>query len=143
VEINYISEEKKLSVFILQNIRFEVIIILSKKKFAANVINVMIVSARSTSSSPAPEEKEYIGGVPVVSFRDGSGSPSSVPQLPHIPGTAPLTPIGEASREQTTVVPLPPIGKGDLSTPNSSYILIFYFPSFPRHACTLLYMYLA
>ncbi|XP_056011469.1 titin homolog isoform X35 [Ostrea edulis] len=68
--------------------------------------------ARSTSSSPAPEEKEYIGGVPVVSFRDGSGSPSSVPQLPHIPGTAPLTPIGEMSREQTTVVPLPPIGKG-------------------------------
>ncbi|XP_056011477.1 titin homolog isoform X43 [Ostrea edulis] len=67
--------------------------------------------ARSTSSSPAPEEKEYIGGVPVVSFRDGSGSPSSVPQLPHIPGTAPLTPIGEMSREQTTVVPLPPIGK--------------------------------
>ncbi|XP_056011478.1 titin homolog isoform X44 [Ostrea edulis] len=69
--------------------------------------------ARSTSSSPAPEEKEYIGGVPVVSFRDGSGSPSSVPQLPHIPGTAPLTPIGEMSREQTTVVPLPPIGKAD------------------------------
>ncbi|XP_061188991.1 titin homolog isoform X2 [Saccostrea echinata] len=67
---------------------------------------------RSTSSSPAFEDKEYIGGVPVVSFRDGSGSPSSVPQLPHISGAVPLTPIGETSREQTTVVPLPPIGKG-------------------------------
>lgn len=65
---------------------------------------------RSSSTSPALEDKEYIGGVPVVSFRDGSGSPSSVPQLPHIPGAIPLTPIGEASREQTTVVPLPPIG---------------------------------
>ncbi|XP_078324777.1 uncharacterized protein LOC111122773 isoform X10 [Crassostrea virginica] len=67
---------------------------------------------RSSSASPALEDKEYIGGVPVVSFRDGSGSPSSVPQLPHIPGAIPLTPIGEISREQTTVVPLPPIGKG-------------------------------
>ncbi|XP_052719753.1 titin homolog isoform X1 [Crassostrea angulata] len=65
---------------------------------------------RSSSSSPALEDKEYIGGVPVVSFRDGSGSPSSVPQLPHIPGAIPLTTIGEVSREQTTVVPLPPIG---------------------------------
>lgn len=76
----------------------------------------LFLPVRSSSTSPALEDKEYIGGVPVVSFRDGSGSPSSVPQLPHIPGAIPLTPIGEASREQTTVVPLPPIGgKGDIS----------------------------
>lgn len=78
--------------------------------------NFLFLPVRSSSTSPALEDKEYIGGVPVVSFRDGSGSPSSVPQLPHIPGAIPLTPIGEASREQTTVVPLPPIGgKGDIS----------------------------
>lgn len=78
--------------------------------------NFLFLPVQSSSTSPALEDKEYIGGVPVVSFRDGSGSPSSVPQLPHIPGAIPLTPIGEASREQTTVVPLPPIGgKGDIS----------------------------
>ncbi|XP_048774270.2 titin homolog isoform X19 [Ostrea edulis] len=93
--------------------------------------------ARSTSSSPAPEEKEYIGGVPVVSFRDGSGSPSSVPQLPHIPGTAPLTPIGEMSREQTTVVPLPPIGKEEtknkIDIPIGSIPALHIQPPTPQH----------
>lgn len=83
----------------------------------SNITNqTSFLPVRSSSSSPALEDKEYIGGVPVVSFRDGSGSPSSVPQLPHIPGAIPLTTIGEVSREQTTVVPLPPIGgKGDIS----------------------------
>lgn len=61
-----------------------------------------------------------------MSFRDGSGSPSSVPQLPHIPGAIPLTTIGEVSREQTTVVPLPPIGgKGDISVFSA---LPLYYP---------------
>lgn len=42
------------------------------------------------------------------------GDGSSVPQLPHIAGAVPLTPIGEASREGTRMtipVSLPPISK--------------------------------
>jgi hypothetical protein len=37
---------------------------------------------------------------------------STIPQLPHIPGAMPLTPIGEASREGTRMtipISLPPI----------------------------------
>ncbi|KAK3082961.1 hypothetical protein FSP39_010092 [Pinctada imbricata] len=67
------------------------------------------VTSRSTSPGGVEEHREYIGNIPVVQLKDGSGSPSSIPQLPQIPGALPLTPIGEASREQTTVVPLPPI----------------------------------
>lgn len=95
----------------------------------------MVFLVRSSSASPALEDKEYIGGVPVVSFRDGSGSPSSVPQLPHIPGAIPLTPIGEISREQTTVVPLPPIGKGNLSV--FFFAVFFLFDLSSWHACSL------
>lgn len=59
----------------------------------------------------AENEKEYVGSVPVASVR---GDQSSVPQLPHISGAMPLTPIGEASREGTRMtipVSLPPIGQ--------------------------------
>ena len=56
-------------------------------------------------------DREYVGNVPVASVR---GEQSSVPQLPHITGAMPLTPIGEASREGTRMtipVSLPPIGQ--------------------------------
>ncbi|XP_060069867.1 titin homolog [Ylistrum balloti] len=64
-------------------------------------------SRKSLSSSR--DEKEYVGNVPVVSMRAGESSPTT---LPHISGTLPLPPIGEASREQTNIPPvvLPPIG---------------------------------
>ncbi|XP_071149801.1 uncharacterized protein KIAA2012-like isoform X32 [Mytilus edulis] len=71
-------------------------------------------SSRATSPLPfdnAESEKEYVGSVPVASVR---GDQSSVPQLPHISGAMPLTPIGEASREGTRMtipVSLPPIGQ--------------------------------
>ncbi|CAC5381454.1 unnamed protein product [Mytilus coruscus] len=71
-------------------------------------------SSRATSPLPfdnAEGEKEYVGSVPVASVR---GDQSSVPQLPHISGAMPLTPIGEASREGTRMtipVSLPPIGQ--------------------------------
>ncbi|OWF42952.1 Afadin [Mizuhopecten yessoensis] len=62
---------------------------------------------RSLGSSR--DDKEYIGNVPVVAMRAGDSSPTT---LPHISGTLPLPPIGEASREQTNIPPvvLPPIG---------------------------------
>ncbi|XP_071149798.1 uncharacterized protein [Mytilus edulis] len=75
-----------------------------------------VVSILKFATSPLPfdnaeSEKEYVGSVPVASVR---GDQSSVPQLPHISGAMPLTPIGEASREGTRMtipVSLPPIGQ--------------------------------
>ncbi|XP_052080451.1 titin homolog isoform X5 [Mytilus californianus] len=75
-----------------------------------------VVSILKFATSPLPfdnaeGEKEYVGSVPVASVR---GDQSSVPQLPHISGAMPLTPIGEASREGTRMtipVSLPPIGQ--------------------------------
>ncbi|XP_071149816.1 uncharacterized protein KIAA2012 homolog isoform X46 [Mytilus edulis] len=72
--------------------------------------------SKDKATSPLPfdnaeSEKEYVGSVPVASVR---GDQSSVPQLPHISGAMPLTPIGEASREGTRMtipVSLPPIGQ--------------------------------
>ncbi|CAC5381455.1 unnamed protein product [Mytilus coruscus] len=72
--------------------------------------------SKDKATSPLPfdnaeGEKEYVGSVPVASVR---GDQSSVPQLPHISGAMPLTPIGEASREGTRMtipVSLPPIGQ--------------------------------
>ncbi|XP_033728918.1 trichohyalin-like isoform X20 [Pecten maximus] len=61
------------------------------------------------SLSSSRDDKEYVGNVPVVAMRSGASSPTT---LPLIPGTLPLPPIGEASREQTSIPPvvLPPIG---------------------------------
>ncbi|XP_069107555.1 uncharacterized protein [Argopecten irradians] len=60
------------------------------------------------SLSSSRDDKEYVGNVPVVAMRSGDSSPTTLPQ---IPGTMPLPPIGEASREQTNIPPvvLPPI----------------------------------
>ena len=69
-------------------------------------------SERATSPVPGDyteTDKEYVGNVPVVSIRSDQ---STIPQLPHIPGAMPLTPIGEASREGTRMtipISLPPI----------------------------------
>ena len=68
------------------------------------------------ATSPVPgdyteTDREYVGNVPVVSIRSDQ---SSIPQLPHISGAMPLTPIGEASREGTRMtipISLPPIGQ--------------------------------
>ncbi|XP_021368961.1 titin homolog [Mizuhopecten yessoensis] len=78
---------------------------------------------RSLGSSR--DDKEYIGNVPVVAMRAGDSSPTT---LPHISGTLPLPPIGEASREQTNIPPvvLPPIG-------NEAVPLVSVQPPTPQH----------
>ena len=72
--------------------------------------------SKDKATSPVPgdyteTDREYVGNVPVVSIRSDQ---SSIPQLPHISGAMPLTPIGEASREGTRMtipISLPPIGQ--------------------------------
>jgi hypothetical protein len=82
---------------ILDNDNNLIFYIISITPYTSHSIKVKSMTDSKTSSN-TETDKEYVGNVPVVSIRSDQ---SSIPQLPHISGAMPLTPIGEASREGT------------------------------------------